>query len=81
MIQQLSISDRDPQRLPRGAECQCMEETCGLFFTAESAFKKHWTKAGHVHPSKAGLVEKTRANGPVWGLPGENPRFTKEGAA
>lgn len=58
------------QRLPRGSECQCMAAGCGLFFTGESAFNKHWTKTGHVHPSEVGLVEKMRAAGPIWGRPG-----------
>lgn len=62
-----------PDRLPKGSECQCMADGCGLFFTGESAFKKHWTKVGHVHPTEAGLVEKTRASGPVWGMPGDSP--------
>jgi len=57
-----------------------MEATCGLFFTGESAFKKHWTRAGHVHPREIGMVERTRKSGPVWGLPGENPRFSDAAA-
>ena len=66
-----------PERLPRGSECQCMVDGSGLFFTGESAFKKHFTKEGHVEPSAVGLVEKLRARGPVWALPGDNPRFAK----
>lgn len=58
------------QRLPRGSECQCMAAGCGLFFTGETAFNRHWTKNGHVHPSEVGLVEKMRAAGPIWGRPG-----------
>lgn len=50
-----------------------MAEGCGLFFTGETAFNRHWTKNGHVHPSEAGLVEKQRKAGPIWGKPGENP--------
>lgn len=60
-------------RLPRGSECQCMADGCWLFFSGESAFNRHWTKNGHVHPSEAGLVERQRAAGPVWGRAGENP--------
>lgn len=60
-------------RLPRGSECQCMAEGCGLFFTGETAFSKHWTKNGHAHPSEVGLVEKERVAGPIWGWPGQNP--------
>lgn len=58
----------DP-RLPRGAECQCMADGCGLFFSGESAFGKHWTKGGHVHPSSVGLVERQNVRGSVWGWP------------
>lgn len=63
------------ERLPKGAECQCMADGCGLFFSGESAFRKHWKRGGHVHPAEAGLVERTRVAGPVWGMPGENPLF------
>ncbi len=68
---------RHATRLPAGAECQCMAEGCGLIFTGETAFTKHWTKDGHVQPSAVGLVERQRANGPVWGWPSsdENPRI------
>lgn len=67
-------------RLPRGAECQCMADGCGLFFTGETAFAKHWTKNGHVPPSEAGLVERERVAGPIWGWPGENPTIARETA-
>lgn len=62
-------------RLPKGSECQCMADGCRLFFSGETAFKKHWTRGGHVHPADVGLVERQRVGGPVWGLPGENPLF------
>lgn len=51
-----------------------MAEGCGLFFTSESAFNRHWTKNGHAHPSEVGLVERQRVAGPIWGRPGQNPR-------
>lgn len=54
-----------------------MADGCGLFFTGESAFKKHFTKVGHVHPSEVGMVEREHRGGPVWGLPGENPQFSR----
>ncbi len=65
----------DITRLPRGSECQCMAEGCGLFFTSESASYRHWTKTGHRHPSEVGLVERQRVAGPIWGRPGQNPRI------
>lgn len=58
-----------PGRLPTGSECQCVR--CGLFFTGESAFERHWTKRGHVHPDDVGLVKKQRKGGTTWGRPGE----------
>lgn len=51
-----------------------MAEGCGLFFTSESAFNRHWTKNGHRHPSEVGLVERQRVAGSVWARPGHNPR-------
>lgn len=68
-------------RLPKGSECQCMAEDCGLFFSGESAFRKHWTRAGHVHPFEVGMVERQHKGGPVWGLPGENPQFGRSALA
>jgi hypothetical protein len=64
---------RPPIRLPRGRECECRVEGCGLFFSSESAFQKHFTRRGHVHPSEVGLIERTNARGPVWGFAGEKP--------
>jgi hypothetical protein len=60
----------DNTRLPVGSECQCMAEGCGLFFTGEAPFVKHWTKKGHVHPSEVGLVGHERSQGITWGSPG-----------
>lgn len=57
------------RRLPGGAECQCGE--CGVFFSSESAFEKHWTKDGHKSAREVGLVERMNARGPVWGWPGD----------
>lgn len=58
------------RRSPQGAECQCAADGCGVFFSSESAFEKHWTKNGHVAPIAVGLVERASARGPVWGWPG-----------
>ena len=65
-------------RFPQGGECQCMAEGCGLFFSSETAFEKHWTRRGrktgpaeHVHPSEVGMVERQRSRGPTWSLPGD----------
>ncbi len=67
-------------RLPKGSECQCRAEGCGLFFTGETAFKKHWTRAGHVHPSEVGLVERQRVAGPVWGGPSPDAPIARSAA-
>ena len=56
-----------PLRLPKGAECECRAEGCGLFFSGETAFAKHWTQRGHAHPSEVGLVQRQHTSGPVWG--------------
>lgn len=65
------------ERLPKGSECQCRAEGCGLVFTSESAFERHWTKGGHVHPSEVGMEEKARANGPTWGMPGDPSKLDR----
>lgn len=54
-------------RYPKGSECQC--DACGVFFSCESAFNKHWTKDGHKHAREVGLVERMGARGSVWGWP------------
>lgn len=56
------------KRSPQGAECQCT--SCGLFFSSESGFERHWTKNGHVKPTDIGLVARESPRGPVWGWPG-----------
>jgi len=58
-----------PVRLPKGAECECRADGCGLFFSSETAFTKHWTRGGHAHPREVGLVERHHRAGPVWGWP------------
>lgn len=58
------------KRRPQGAECQCTADGCGLFFSSESAFEKHWTKDGHKSPDAVGLVAREGPRGPVWGWPG-----------
>ena len=57
-------------RSPKGAECQCAADGCGLFFSSESAFERHWTKNGHASPESVGLVVRDGPRGPVWGWPG-----------